>query len=157
MVYGRDYGNSNTTTVKSRQSAPTSSTLQVGRGGWVSPTFRIQYYLKQYSPYKNCSCISYTDQRSRARSSTDPSKLRVCAIPGQEGGHCCVHFQWGRARVCRLSAVQYGITESYETINHFPDKKSGRGGWERRGALVGFYGSTSYHGNHESQCSKCIN
>ena len=39
------------------------------------------------------------------------------------------------------SAVQYGITESYEdTINHFPDKKSGRGGWERRAALAGFYG-----------------
>ena len=37
-------------------------------------------------------------------------------------------------------AVQYVITESYEdTINHFPDKKSGRGGWERRGALAGFY------------------
>ena len=38
-------------------------------------------------------------------------------------------------------AVQYGITESYEdTINHFPDKTSGRGEWERRGALAGFYG-----------------
>ena len=90
-------------TVKSRQSAPTFSTLQVGRGGWMSPTCRIQCYMKKYSPYENCSCISYTDQRSRARSRTDPTKRRVwrvCAIPVQEGGHCCVHFQRGRARVC---------------------------------------------------------
>ena len=145
---------SRSNTVKSRQSAPTSSTLQVKIPPErpVSPirpslTSCIQY---EYSPYENCSCISYTDQRSTARSSTDPSKLRVCAIPGQEGffpgqegGQYCVHFQRGWARVCRLSAVQYGITESHEdTINHFPDKKSGKGGWERRGALAGFYGNS---------------
>ena len=87
-------------------------------------TYRIQYYMKKYSPYKNCSCISYTDQRSRAR--------RVGTVAYISNG------------VEHPSAVQYGITESYEdTINHFPDKKSGRGGCERRGALAGFYG-TSY-------------
>ena len=30
-----------------------------------------------------------------------------------------------------------------DTINHVPDKKSGRGGWERRGALAGFYGTVN--------------
>ena len=96
----------------------------------MSPTYRIQYYMKTYSPYENYSCISYTDQRS---------KLRVCAIPG----HCkrvgtVAYISNG---VEHVSAVQYRITESYEdTINHFPGTKSGRGGWERRGALAGFYG-----------------
>ena len=104
------------TTVKSRQSAPTSSTLQVGRGGWASPTCRIQCYMKKYSPYENCSCISYTDQRSRARSRTDPTKRRVCAIPGQEGGHCCVHFKRGWARVC---SIQYGITDCDRVIRGY--------------------------------------
>ena len=51
------------------------------------------------------------------------------------------------------SAVQYSITELYEdTINHFPDKMSGRGRWERRGALEGFYGNSAvvHHNNHNS-------
>ena len=94
-------------TVKSRQSAPISSTLRVGRGGWASPTCRIQCYMKKYSPYENCSCISYTGQRSRARSHTDPTKRRVCAIPGQEL-HTVAYISNG---VEHASAVQYGITD----------------------------------------------
>ena len=43
------------------------------------------------------------------------------------------------------SAVQYGITDCDRVIRGYnqsrPDKKSGRGGWERRGALAGFYGT----------------
>ena len=44
------------------------------------------------------------------------------------------------------TCIQCGITESHkDTINHFPDKKSGRGGWERRGALAGFYRTIIHH------------
>ena len=122
------YADTHTHTVKSRQSAPTSSsTLQVGRGGWASPTCRIQCYMKKYSPYENCSCSSYTDQRSRARSRTDPTKRRVCAIPGQEGGHCCVHFQRGRARVC--GAVRHHrLRQSYTRIQSITSLTRSQGG-----------------------------
>ena len=61
-----------------------------------------------------CVCVSYTDQGSRAGSHTDPSKPRVCAIPGQEGANCCVHFQTGRARVC--SAVRHHTSQSHTRI-----------------------------------------
>ena len=119
-------------TVKSRQSAPTSSTLQVGRGGWASPTCRIQCYMQKYSPYENCSCISYTDQGSRARRRTDPTKRRVCAIPGQEGGHCCVHFQRGRARVC--SAVRHHrLRQSHTRIQSITSLTRSQGGGGRMG------------------------
>ena len=84
--------------------------------------------MKNYSPYENCSCISYTDQRSRATSRTDPSKLRVCAIPGQEGAPVGTVAYISNG-VEHASAVQYGITDcDRDTRNHVPDKKSGRGG-----------------------------
>ena len=125
----------NCTTVKSRQSAPTSSTLQVGRGGWASPACRIQCYMKKYSPYENCACISYTDQRSRARSRTDPTKRRVCAIPGQEGGHCCVHFQRGRARVC--SAVRHHrLQQSHTRIQSITSLTRSQGGADGRDGVL---------------------
>ena len=91
--------------------------------------------MKKYSPYENCSCISYTDQRSRARSRTDPTKRRVCAIPGQEGGHCCVHFQRGRARVC--SAVRHHrLQQSHTRIQSITSLTRSQGGADGRdGAL----------------------
>ena len=111
----------------------------MGRGGWASPTCRIQYYKKKYSPTKT------------VRVSRTPTK-------GQEPGVVQTRQNSGfvRSLVKRVgtvayisngvehsTAVQYGITESYEdTISHFPDKKSERGGWERRGALAGFHGTT---------------
>ena len=118
-------------TVKSRQSAPTSSSLQVGRGGWASPTCHIQCNMKKYSPYENCPCISYTDQRSRARSRADPSKLRVCAIPRSlvkrvPRVDTVAYISNG---VEHASAVQYSITDCDRVIRgYIPDKKSGRGG-----------------------------
>ena len=119
-----------TTTVKSRQSAPTSSTLQVGRGGWASPTCRIhmiQCYMKKYSPYENCSCISYTDQ-SRAKVKQEPRVVQT----RQNSGLC---DPWSRGYrvgtvaytsngVEHASAVQYGITDcDRDTRNHVPDKQ----------------------------------
>ena len=118
-----------TSTVKSRQSAPTSSTLQVGRGGWASPTCRIQCYMKKYSPYENCTCTSYTDQRSRARGRTDPTKRRVCAIDPLSGGWALLRtFPTGSSTRLQFSTASQTATESYEDqINHVLDKKSGRG------------------------------
>ena len=50
-------------------------------------------------------------------------------------------FPTGSSTRLQCSTASQTATESYEdTINPVPDKKSGRGGWERRGALAGFYG-----------------
>ena len=58
------------------------------------------------------------------------------------GGWALLHtFPTGSSTRLQCSTASQTATESYEdTINHVPDKKSGRGGWERRGALAGFYG-----------------
>ena len=113
--------------------------------------------MKKYSPYENCSCISYTDQRSRARSRTDPTvKTQGLCDPWSGQGVVQYHTPWsggwallrtfptGSSTRLQCSTAPQTATESYEdTINHVPDKKSGRGGWERRGALAGFYGTIS--------------
>ena len=85
-----------------------------------APTCRIQCYMKKYSPYENCSCVSYQCTPTKGQEPRvvprvmyswwyRPVKTRVCTIPGQEGtrvpgGHCCVHFQrgWalGLAQIC---------------------------------------------------------
>ena len=58
------------------------------------------------------------------------------------GGWALLHtFPTGSSTRLQCSTASQTATKSYEdTINHVPDKKSGRGGWERRGALAGFYG-----------------
>ena len=73
--------------------------------------------------------------KTRARSRTDPTKRRVCAIPGQEGGHCCVHFQRGRARVC--SAVRHHrLRQSHTRIQSITSLTRSQGGADGRdGAL----------------------
>ena len=54
-------------------------------------------------------------------------------------------FPTGLSMHLQYSTASQTVTESYEdTINHVPDKKSGRGGWERRGALAGLYGTSIY-------------
>ena len=124
----------------------------MGRGGWASPTYRIQYYMKKYSPYENCSCISNTDQRSRARSRTDPSKLRVLCGPWLKRVGTVAYISNGVEHASAEQYDSYGITESYEdTINHFPDKKSGMGGWDWRwgaasGGILQLYNTVAAEG-----------
>ena len=126
-------------TVTSRQSAPTSSTLR-----WGGADGRV--LLAAFSTTWKSTHPTKTVGASRT-----PTK-------GQEPGVVQTRQNSGFVRslvkrvgtvayisngVKHTSAVQYGSTASYVvTINHFPDKKSGRGGWERRGALAGFYGNS---------------
>ena len=106
-----------TYTVKCRQSAPTSATLPVGPGGEgrMGESYLPHSVLhEEVLAYEGYVCVSYADQRSRAGRRTDPSKPMVCAIPGQEGVDCCVHFQPGRARVC--SGARHHPLQSHTRI-----------------------------------------
>ena len=127
-------------TVKSGQSGPPSATIRVDRsiGGGADGRVLLAAFSTTWK-------------------STHPTKsVRAFRTPteGQELGVVQTHQKPGFApslvkrvgtvayisnQVEDASAVQYGLThltESYEdTINHFADKKPGRG------ALAGFYGT----------------
>ena len=92
----------------------------MGRGGWASPTCRK--VIKSQESYR-------------------PDKTQSLCDPWSRGWAL---FPTGLSTRLQYSTASQTATESYEdTINHVPDKKSGRGGWDRRGALAGFYGSSS--------------
>ena len=67
--------------------------------------------MKKYSPYENCSCISYTGQRSRTTSRTDPTKRRACAIP--TGWALLRTFPTGLSTRLQYSTASQTATESY--------------------------------------------
>ena len=52
------------------------------------------------------------------------SKLRVCAIPGQEGGHC------GSSTRLQYSTASHSHTRM-QPITSLPRSQGGRGAWER--------------------------
>ena len=80
--------------------------------------------------------------RVKSQESYRPIKTQGLCDPWSRGWALLRTFPTGLSTRLQYSTASQTVTESYEdTINHVPDKKSGRGGWERRGALAGFYGS----------------
>ena len=77
----------------------------------------------------------------KSQESYRPNKTQGLCDPWSRGWALLHTFPTGWSTRLQYSTASQTATESYEdTINHVPDKKSGRGGWERRGALAGFYG-----------------
>ena len=78
----------------------------------------------------------------KSQESCRPDKTQGLCDPWSGGWALLRTFPTGLSTRLQCSTASQTATESYEdTINHVPDKKSGRGGWERRGALAGFYGT----------------
>ena len=81
----------------------------------------------------------------KSQESNRPDKTQGLCDPWSGGWALLRTFPTGSSTRLQCSTASQTATESYEdTINHVPDKKSGRGGWERRGALAGFYGTFNY-------------
>ena len=79
----------------------------------------------------------------KSQESYRPDKTQGLCDPWSRGWALVRTFPTGLSTRPQYSTASQTVTESYEdTINHVPDKKSGRGGWERRGALAGFYGTS---------------
>ena len=77
----------------------------------------------------------------KCQESYRPDKTQGLCDPWSRGWALLCTFPTGLSTRLQYSTASQTATESYkDTINHVPDKKSGRGGWERRGALAGFYG-----------------
>ena len=81
----------------------------------------------------------------KSQESYRPDKTQGLCDSWSRGWALLRTFPTGLSTRLQYSTASQTATESYEdTINHVPaDKKSGRGGWERRGALAGFYGTTT--------------
>ena len=113
--------------------------------------------MKKYSPYENCSCHDLVHRpKVKSQESYRPDKTQGLCDPWSRGylGWALVRtFPTGSSTRLQYSTASQTATKSYEdTINHVSDKKSGRGGWERRRALAGFHRTCTVH----VQCS-CAN
>ena len=75
----------------------------------------------------------------KSQESYRPAKTQGLCDPWSRGWALLRTLPMGSSKRLQCRTASQTVTESYEdTINHVPDKKSGRGGWERRGALAGW-------------------
>ena len=99
--------------------------------------------------------------RPKAKSweSYRPIKNHVLCDPFSRGWELLrTDFQPGRGRACSTVRPHtfHRVIRGYSHY-HFPDKKSGRSSWERRGALAGFYGTSISPGTNNPGAFSRIN
>ena len=86
---------------------------------------------------KLCVCLVHRP-KVKSRTSYRPIKTQGLCDPWSRRCELVHTFPTGSSMRLQCGTTSH-FTESYED-SHFPDKKSGRGARERRGALAGFYG-----------------